>query len=119
VVVHQPKPDKLPNNPFEVLEGTPTPGATVTCRYTWGGKPVTQTATTDKKGNCRFTNVPFGVVVTVDIQVGIRKESKTITLTAQQPNGGVQFGWMGHEVTPGPSVPTPPSGVPAPPPPKK
>jgi len=82
-VVHEPKPDKTPNNPFEVLGGTPTPGAMVTCRYTCQGKNVSLTATTDKNGNSRFTTVPFGVAVTIEIQVGVRTESKSITLLPQ------------------------------------
>jgi len=86
----------------------------VTCRYTWQGKNVSLTATTDKNGNCRFTTVPFGVAVTIEIQVGARKESKTINLVPQQPNTGVEFGWMGHEVRPsgGVSIPNAPAPKP-------
>lgn len=113
VVVHEPKPDKIPTNPFEVLGGTPTPGASVTCRYTWQGKNVSLTATTNKYGTCRFTAVPFGVAVTIEIQVGVRKESKTITLLPQQPDAGVEFGWMGHEARASGGVSIPPN-APAP-----
>lgn len=115
VTVHEPKPEKVPTNPFEVLDGTPTPGATVTLTYVAQGKPQRQTATTDKMGRVKFTGVPQGVEFTVEIQVGLRRETKKGSLTAEKPDAYLQFGWFGHEVKIGPSVSTPP-GAPAPPP---
>lgn len=116
VVVHEPKPEKLPQNPFEVLDGTPTPGAAVTLSYVAEGKPQRRSGVADKQGRVRFTGVPLNVEVTVEIQAGLRKESKKVTLTSDKPDAYVTFGWMGHEVKIGPGVSTPPGGVPPPPP---
>jgi hypothetical protein len=100
VVVHEPKPAQLPANPYEVLNGIPTPGAVVVVSYTHQGKPAQQRGVTDKQGRVRLTGIPVGVALKVEINVGTRREVKQATLAADKPAGVVEFGWMGHEVKP-------------------
>ncbi len=82
------------------IMGTPIPGAEVVCLYTWQGREVRRTATTDQEGKFSFPDVPFDVTVKVSVQ----GQTKDVTCTAQNPQVSVSFGWQGvlgeHTVTP-------------------